>query len=70
VRARIQPFNPAPEDSPIDVSEAVDAASTRAFHLTAIASAALCIAGAAINGIGIRNEELHDHGEAEPATTG
>ena len=60
VRAQIQPFNPAPEDAPSRVADAVDAASTRAFHLTAIVAAALCAAGAAINGIGIRNEELHD----------
>lgn len=59
VRAEIQPFNPAPEDSIPEVANAVDHASTDAFRLTALVAAALCLAGAAINGIGIRNEELH-----------
>lgn len=65
VRAEITPFNPAPEDAQPTVREAVGEASTDAFHLTALVSALLCWAGAAINGLGIRNEELHDH-ELEP----
>jgi hypothetical protein len=65
VRTEISPFNPAPEDSGPAVREAVDEASTDAFHLTALAAAALCALGAAVNGTGIRNEELHGH-EPEP----
>lgn len=66
VRAEIQPFNPAPEGSSSEVAEAVDDASTDAFHLTALVSAALCFVGAAINGVGIRNEELHGAPEGVP----
>lgn len=59
VREDIQPFNPAPEGSQREMQQAVDEASTDAFHLTALASAALCFLGAAVNGVGIRNHELH-----------
>ena len=69
VRAEIQPFNPAPEGSTPAVAAAVDDASTDAFHLTALVAAALCFAGAAINGAGIRNEELHGAGDAAEVTT-
>ena len=65
VRTEISPFNPAPEDSGPAVRKAVDEASTDAFHLTALAAAALCAIGAIVNGAGIRNEELHDH-EPDP----
>jgi EmrB/QacA subfamily drug resistance transporter len=61
VRAELSPFNPAPEGSTPQVSEAVDAASTDAFHLTTLAASGLCLLGAAVNALGIRNEELHDH---------
>lgn len=63
VRAEIQPFNPAPEDAPAEIQEAVVRASTDAFHLTAAVGAALCALGAIVNGIGIRNEELHQGDE-------
>lgn len=66
VRAELQPFNPAPDGTQPTVREAVDSASTDAFHLTALASAGLCLLGAAVNGVGIRNHELHD---SEPAET-
>jgi hypothetical protein len=68
VRAEIQPFSPAPEGSQPEVRQAVDRASTDAFHLTALASAALCFLGAAVNGIGIRNQELHGADDAPAAT--
>jgi len=61
VRAEVTPFNPAPAEAQPSVKEAVGQASTDAFHLTALAAALLCAAGAAINAVGIRNEELHDH---------
>jgi len=57
----VTPFNPAPAEAQPSVKEAVGQASTDAFHLTALAAALLCAAGAAINAVGIRNEELHDH---------
>ena len=58
IRAELQPFNPAPARFDAEISSAVDAASTSAFHLASMIAALLCVAGAAINGIGIRNEEL------------
>lgn len=66
VRAEIQPFSPAPEDAGPDVVAAIDTASTDAFRLSALVGAALCLAGGAINGMGIRNEELHG-AETAPA---
>lgn len=66
VRAELSPFNPAPEDAGSEVEQAVESASTRAFHLTAIVSASLCFLGGLVNGIGIRNEELHDAPTEEP----
>lgn len=59
VRAELSPFNPAPDDAGSEVREAVRSASTSAFHLTVVVSAGLCFAGAVVNAIGIRNEELH-----------
>jgi len=67
VRAEITPFNPAPEEALPEVEDAVGDASTNAFHLTALASALLCFAGAAINAVGIRNEDLRGHAEEPPA---
>lgn len=59
VRAELSPFNPAPEGANAEVRDAVQRASTSAFHLTVIVSAGLCFLGAAVNAVGIRNEELH-----------
>lgn len=59
-RAEITPFNPPPDDTGPQVRAAVAEASTDAFHLAALVSAGLCIAGAAVNAIGIRNDQLHD----------
>lgn len=67
VRETIQPFNPAPDDAPPPLRQAVASASTDAFHMTAAVGAALCALGAIVNGIGIRNEELHQ-GEEQAAS--
>lgn len=67
VREQLQPFNPAPGDAPAEIREAVARASTDAFHLTAAVGAGLCLLGAVVNGVGIRNEELHQ-GDEEAAS--
>jgi EmrB/QacA subfamily drug resistance transporter len=72
VRQEIQPFNPAPARSSEKVVEAVSRGSADAFHLTAAVAAALCLLGAVVNGIGIRNSELRgaeSKGNGRPAAT-
>ncbi|HWC14607.1 MAG TPA: MFS transporter [Actinomycetota bacterium] len=59
-RAELTPFNPPPDRSPPELRDVVARASTEAFQLTALVSAALCAAGAIVNGVGIRNDQLHD----------
>lgn len=69
VRAELSPFNAAPEDVAPEVTRAVERASTEAFHLTAVVSAALCFLGGLVNGFGIRNEELHEADRETPAVS-
>ena len=59
-RAEVAPFNPAPADASADLREAVGKASTEAFQLTALITAGLCAAGAIVNALGIRNDQLYD----------
>jgi EmrB/QacA subfamily drug resistance transporter len=69
-QAEVQPLTSPPEETDPDLAAAAREASTDAFHLAMIVAAALCLAGAAVNGIGIRNptrEELARGGEAEEA---
>ena len=61
VRAQVQPLTAPGREVDAAVADAAREASTDAFHLAMIVSAALLLAGAAINGVGIRNpskEEL------------
>ena len=53
-RKTLQPLNPPPADTPHDEMVAIGVASTDAFHLAMLASAALLLAGAAVNGFGLR----------------
>ena len=55
VRERFPPLNP-PADTPTDAEiAAARAASTDAFHLAMLIAATLCLGGAVVNGVGIRN---------------
>ncbi|MGZ6256816.1 MAG: hypothetical protein ACXWMB_07350, partial [Candidatus Limnocylindria bacterium] len=58
VRERFPPLNP-PSDNPQPATAeevaAARGASTDAFHLAMLIAAGLCAAGAAVNGVGIRN---------------
>ncbi|HYM52020.1 MAG TPA: MFS transporter [Candidatus Dormibacteraeota bacterium] len=67
LRTAVQPLTrPKPTADPA-VADAAREASTDAFHLAMLAAALLCAAGAAVNGVGIRNPGP-DSGptEAEP----
>jgi EmrB/QacA subfamily drug resistance transporter len=54
VRQRIAPLNVPAAGTPADEVAAAGSASTDAFHLAMLVSAALCAAGAVVNGFGIR----------------
>ena len=64
-REEISPLNRPDAELGPEVEEAAADASTQAFQLAALVAAGLCLAGAVVNGIGIRNEQLHT--EQEPA---
>jgi EmrB/QacA subfamily drug resistance transporter len=56
-RERVAPLNPPSEDVPPAVAAAAQDSSTDAFHLAMAVSAALLLAGAAVNALGIRNPQ-------------
>lgn len=70
VREQVQPLTSPPPDTDPRLADAARQASTDAFHLAMIVSAALLIAGAAVNAVGIRNptpDELKSAAQASPA---
>ncbi len=54
VRAAVQPLNPPPAGTDPSTAAAIDQASTDAFRLVMLVDAALLLAGAAVNGFGLR----------------
>jgi EmrB/QacA subfamily drug resistance transporter len=60
VRAAIPPLNPPDPSVPADQVAAGREASADAFHLAMLIAAALCAAGAAVNAVGIRNQQAVD----------
>jgi EmrB/QacA subfamily drug resistance transporter len=70
VRDEISPLNRPEDDLGKSVRAAAADASTQAFQLAALVSALLCFAGAAVNGVGIRNEQLHGDDGTAPAEAG
>lgn len=54
LRAAYQPLNPPPPDADPQLAAAAKEASTDAFHLAYLAAAALMLAGAAVNYVGLR----------------
>jgi len=54
---RLTPLNSPPPSVPQEVSAAATEASTEAFRLAMGVAAVLCVVGAAINGVGIRNAD-------------
>ena len=72
LREQVQPLTSVPDEVDPEIAAAAREASTDAFRLAMIVSAGLLLAGAAINGFGIRNpsaRELEAAAEA-PAATG
>jgi hypothetical protein len=51
----VAPLNQPPADVSPEVGAAAKQASTEAFHLAMLVAAGLMLAGAAVNGFGIRN---------------
>ena len=71
VRDEVSPLNRPEDKLGESVQDAAAEASTQVFQLAALVSALLCFAGAAVNGAGIRNEQLHsDEGDVESAGPG
>jgi EmrB/QacA subfamily drug resistance transporter len=62
LRQMVQPINPPKPDAPPDIRAVAREASTDAFHVAALACAALLVAGAAVNFVGLR-----DGRQARPA---
>jgi hypothetical protein len=54
-RNAVAPLNQPSGDVPPEVRAAARQASTEAFHLAMLVAAGLVVAGAAVNGFGIRN---------------
>jgi hypothetical protein len=54
LRAMVQPLNPPRPGAPAEVAEAAKEASTAAFHLAALACAALLVGGAVTSRVGLR----------------
>jgi EmrB/QacA subfamily drug resistance transporter len=64
VRAQVQPLTSARSGTDPELVDAAREASTDAFHLAMLVAAGLLIAGAALNGVGIRNPERQRAAEA------
>lgn len=69
LRARIAPLNRPPDDLGEGASLTVRETSTDAFRLAVVVAAGLCLAGAAVNAVGIRNEPLAREGEEPGAAS-
>lgn len=67
VRAQIAPLNRPSAEAPSELASAAREASTDAFHLAMLVSALLLLGGAAINGLGIRNEVPQEPAQAGQA---
>ncbi len=68
VRRTLTPLNPPGPDATAEQGEAARAASVDAFHVAMLIAALMCAAGAATNGLGIRNPgAAHHRGTGEPS---
>jgi hypothetical protein len=65
VRDRIAPLNRPDPSTPPGMVAAARGASTDAFHLAMVVSAAALLAGAAVNAVGIRNPRKEPEAPAE-----
>ena len=64
LRAAVAPLNPPKAGTPAEVVAAAKVASVDAFHLAALVSAGLLIAGAAVSGIGLRERSAKQEASA------
>lgn len=69
LREQVSPLNRPAPDAEADVAQGAREASTDAFQMAMLVAALMCFAGAAVNGIWIRNEPTAAQAEeSEPAT--
>jgi len=68
VRSVIVPLNPPKESVAPDVATAAREASVDAFHLAALVSAGLLVAGAVTSGVGLRSGSVKTSAAADAAT--
>lgn len=66
IRAAIVPLNPPRAGTPPTLVEAARTASVEAFHLAALVSAGLMIAGSAVSAVGIRSRAGRGSSEGAP----
>ena len=66
VQEAFQPLNPPPEDAPDALATASSVASTEAFRLAMLATAALFGLGALVNGLGLRRRPGSEVGAPAP----
>jgi hypothetical protein len=66
IRAQVQPINAPKPDTPPAIREAATAASTDAFHVASLVCAALLVGGAAVNFVGLRDEQREDQRRDAP----
>jgi EmrB/QacA subfamily drug resistance transporter len=57
LRSTYSALNPPPATAPAELAAAAKVASTAAYHLAVAVAAALLLAGAAVNAVGLRNDE-------------
>ncbi|HEX3428297.1 MAG TPA: MFS transporter [Candidatus Limnocylindrales bacterium] len=70
IRAEVIPLNPPKPGVPAEIASAAKVASVDAFHFAALVSAGLLVAGAAVNGFGLRGgTERRQARTASPAGT-
>jgi EmrB/QacA subfamily drug resistance transporter len=73
IRAEVVPLNPPKPGVPANIAAAAKVASVDAFHLAALVSAGLLVAGAAVNGVGLRSRTEADEAVSasrDPASAG
>jgi hypothetical protein len=72
LRAKYEAFNAPPKDAPPELVTASKVASTDAYHLAALVTSGLLIAGAAVNAIGLREPRKQPaaDGQGSPTSAG
>lgn len=68
IREQVSPLNPPADEVSESVRVAAHESSTDAMHIAMLITAGMSLAGAAINGVGIRNEPRAEAPEVQPVT--